>query len=126
MISYTATDATGHKIASAYGYATQHTKLQGFIIRPPLLTTNKVFTHGIHTYLLLRELKLKLEAWLKLKGAPLRHADADAKKETLHVTPPPSKAHAYKLTVCTRIYLYVQNPEHGEVLMTSNGTLARR
>ena len=35
-----ATDATGHKIASAYGYATQHklTKPQGFIIRPPLLT----------------------------------------------------------------------------------------
>ena len=31
----------GHKIASAYGYAT-HTKPQGFIIRPPLLTTNKV------------------------------------------------------------------------------------
>jgi hypothetical protein len=31
-----ATDATGHKIA------TQHTKPQGFIIRPPLLTTNKV------------------------------------------------------------------------------------
>jgi hypothetical protein len=38
-----ATDATGHKIASAYGYATQHTKPQGFVIRPPLLTTNKVF-----------------------------------------------------------------------------------
>ena len=32
--------ATGHKIASAYGYATQHAKPQGFIIRPPLLTTN--------------------------------------------------------------------------------------
>jgi hypothetical protein len=30
-----ATDATGHKIA------TQHTKPQGFIIRPPLPTTNK-------------------------------------------------------------------------------------
>ena len=29
--------------ASAHGYATQHTKPQGFIIRPPLLTTNKVF-----------------------------------------------------------------------------------
>ena len=36
-----ATEATGHKTASAYGYAT-HTKPQGFIIRPPLLTTNKV------------------------------------------------------------------------------------
>ena len=36
-----ATDATGHKIASAYGYATRHTKPQGFIIRPPLLTTYK-------------------------------------------------------------------------------------
>jgi hypothetical protein len=35
------TDATGHKIASAYGCATQHTKPQGFIIRPPLLTTQK-------------------------------------------------------------------------------------
>ena len=32
-----ATDATGHKIA------TQHTKPQGFIIRSPLQTTNKVF-----------------------------------------------------------------------------------
>jgi hypothetical protein len=30
-----ATDATGHKIA------TQPTKPQGFIIRPPLLTSNK-------------------------------------------------------------------------------------
>ena len=37
-----ATDAMGHKIARAYGYAT-HTKPQGFISRPPLLTTNKVF-----------------------------------------------------------------------------------
>jgi hypothetical protein len=41
-----ATDATGHKIASAYGYAyaTQQTNPQGFrpafIIRPPLQTTN--------------------------------------------------------------------------------------
>jgi hypothetical protein len=33
-----ATDATGHKIASAYGYATQHTKPQGFIISPPAPT----------------------------------------------------------------------------------------
>jgi hypothetical protein len=32
-----ATDATGHKIA------TQNTKPQSFIIRPPLLTTDKVF-----------------------------------------------------------------------------------
>ena len=43
-----ATEATRHKTASASGYAygcTQHiyTKPQGFIIRPPLLTTNKVF-----------------------------------------------------------------------------------
>jgi hypothetical protein len=37
-----ATDATGHNIASAYEYTTQHTKPQGFIIRPPLLTSNKV------------------------------------------------------------------------------------
>ena len=37
-----ATDAMGHKAASAYGYAT-HTNPQGFIIRPPLLTTNKAF-----------------------------------------------------------------------------------
>jgi hypothetical protein len=34
-----ATDAMGHKIASAYGYAT-HTKPQGFFIHPPLLATN--------------------------------------------------------------------------------------
>ena len=33
----------GHKTASAYGYATHtYTKPQGFIIRPPLLTTNTV------------------------------------------------------------------------------------
>ena len=32
----------GHKTASAYGYAT-HTNPQGFIIRPPLLTTSTVF-----------------------------------------------------------------------------------
>ena len=37
-----ATDAMGQKIARAYGYAT-HTKAQGFISRPPLLTTNKDF-----------------------------------------------------------------------------------
>ena len=35
-----ATEAMGHKTASAYGYAT-HAKPQGFIIRPPLLNTNK-------------------------------------------------------------------------------------
>ena len=93
MISYTATDATGHKIASAYGYdysyATQHTKPQGFIIRPPLLTTNSVFTHGIHTYLLLRELKLKLEARLKLKGAPLRNTPTPKKKRSTSPPHPP-------------------------------------
>ena len=37
-----ATEATGHKTARAYGYAT-HIKPQGFIIRPPHLTTNTVF-----------------------------------------------------------------------------------
>ena len=31
-----ATDATGYKIANAYGYATQHTKPQGLIIFAPL------------------------------------------------------------------------------------------
>ena len=40
-----ATDAMGHKIASAYGYAT-HTKPQGFIIRPPLQTTNNIFSYS--------------------------------------------------------------------------------
>ena len=36
----------GHKIARAYGYAT-HVKPQGFISRPPLLTTNKVFVKAL-------------------------------------------------------------------------------
>ena len=36
-----AAEATGHKTASAYGYAI-HTKPQGFIIRPPLLTDDNM------------------------------------------------------------------------------------
>ena len=40
-----ATDAMGHKIARAYGYAT-HIKPQGFIIRPPLQTTNNIFSYS--------------------------------------------------------------------------------
>ena len=36
----------GHKTASAHGCAT-HTKPQGFIIRPPLLTTNKAFLRSV-------------------------------------------------------------------------------
>ena len=38
-----ATDAMRHRTARAYGYAT-HIKPQGFTSRPPLLTTNKVFS----------------------------------------------------------------------------------
>ena len=41
-----ATDAMGHKAASAHGYAT-HTNPQGFIIRPPLLTTNNAFLRSV-------------------------------------------------------------------------------
>jgi hypothetical protein len=58
-----ATDATGHKIASAYGYATRHTKPQGFIIRPPLLTTNKVLL--IQASLLIQRL-LEFYFWNRL------------------------------------------------------------